>query len=278
MLAGLWLAGQAFPAPAKEWVKLENCTLVPNESNDGDSFHVRANDTEYLIRLYLVDAPEIEGMGASRLVEQAGYFGVSVPEVIEVGRRAKQLVDEKLAQPFTVYTHMAGGLGRSRMQRFLGFVQTKDGDLGELLVFNGLARIHGTRGAPPGVASSAEEIAKLQGLEQQAKAAGRGGWNVKATAKFEKLPAAAIAPASKEAPKMAHKIPATLESKAETHDGGKLDVNTATQEQLEKLPGVGSAMSARIMAGRPFKSADELQKVKGIGSGKRYQELRPFFQ
>src|ERR1700760_1721995 len=117
-LLALWpLSAGAAPA-AKEWVTMENCVLVPNESNDGDSFHVKANETEYLIRLYLVDAPEIESVGAGRLVEQANYFGVSVPQVIEIGRRAKQLVDQELAQPFSVVTHMAGGLGRSKIQRF----------------------------------------------------------------------------------------------------------------------------------------------------------------
>ena len=27
----------------KEWITLDNCKLVPNKSNDGDSFHVQAN-------------------------------------------------------------------------------------------------------------------------------------------------------------------------------------------------------------------------------------------
>src|ERR1700759_5063644 len=95
--------------PGKEWVTMDNCVLVPNDANDGDSFHIRANETEYLIRLYLVDAPEIESVAASRLVERADYFGVTVPEVIEIGRRAKQLVDQELSQPFKVATHMASG-------------------------------------------------------------------------------------------------------------------------------------------------------------------------
>lgn len=276
-------SASASSSSSKDWVKLENCRIIPNESNDGDSFHVRCNDTEYLFRLYLVDAPEIEGaLTASRLIEQAAYFGISVPEVIEVGRKAKQLVDQKLSEPFSAYTHMAGGLGRSRIPRFLAFIQTKDGDLGELLVFNGLARIHGTRGAPPGVASSADEIAKLQELEEKAKAARRGGWNVSgmASQKFEALPAATMAPVSKQPPKTTDKIAAAPVSKPDTKggDGSKLDINTATQEQLEKLPGVGPGLSARIIAARPFKSADDLQKVKGVGTGKRYEELRPFFQ
>src|SRR6266536_4260942 len=81
----------------KDWVKLERCELIPNPANDGDSFHVRANDKEYIFRLYLVDAPETDAVNPSRLVEQAKHFGITVPQVIEVGERAKTFVGEKLA-------------------------------------------------------------------------------------------------------------------------------------------------------------------------------------
>src|SRR5262245_53188992 len=41
----------------------------------------------------------------------------------------------------------------------------------------------------------------------------------------------------------------------------KLDVNTATAEELEKLPGITPAISKRILAGRPFRTIDELKFV-----------------
>ena len=41
----------------------------------------------------------------------------------------------------------------------------------------------------------------------------------------------------------------------------KLDLNTAPLEQLQKLPGLNEATAKQIIAGRPFKSVDELQKV-----------------
>jgi Helix-hairpin-helix motif len=41
----------------------------------------------------------------------------------------------------------------------------------------------------------------------------------------------------------------------------KLDLNTASLEQLQKLPGLNQATAKQIIAGRPFKSVDELQKV-----------------
>src|SRR5204863_8042432 len=57
----------------------------------------------------------------------------------------------------------------------------------------------------------------------------------------------------------------------------KLDVNTASQTELENVPGIGPSIAERIIAARPFKSADDLQRVKGIGAGKRYEKIRPFF-
>jgi len=84
---------------AKEWITLENCQLVPNRANDGDSFHIRVKDSEYLVRLYFVDAPETGGVGSpERLIQQAEYFGLSVPKVIEIGQNAKSFVQTKLAE------------------------------------------------------------------------------------------------------------------------------------------------------------------------------------
>ncbi len=148
----------------KDWVKLEHCHLVPDPANDGDSFHVRANEKEYIFRLYLVDAPETEAADPARLIEQAKHFGISVPQVIEVGEAAKLFVQEKLAEPFTVITRMANAMGRSKIERFYAFVQTKDGDLGEQLVANGLARVHGRSAKPPGITGSATESQKLKNL------------------------------------------------------------------------------------------------------------------
>lgn len=46
---------------------------------------------------------------------------------------------------------------------------------------------------------------------------------------------------------------------------GRLDLNTATSEQIEALPGVGPALSARILAGRPYRTLADLDAVKGVG-------------
>ena len=47
---------------------------------------------------------------------------------------------------------------------------------------------------------------------------------------------------------------------------GKLNLNTATEAQLESLPKVGPALAARIIAGRPYRSLADLDAVKGVGA------------
>jgi competence ComEA-like helix-hairpin-helix protein len=48
-----------------------------------------------------------------------------------------------------------------------------------------------------------------------------------------------------------------------------VDPNTATQTELEALPGVGPALAARIIAARArgprFRQAEDLERVRGIG-------------
>jgi competence protein ComEA len=53
-------------------------------------------------------------------------------------------------------------------------------------------------------------------------------------------------------------------------------VNAATESELDHLPGIGAVLAARIIAARPFKSADDLRHVKGIGE-KTYEKIRPHF-
>jgi DNA uptake protein ComE-like DNA-binding protein len=57
--------------------------------------------------------------------------------------------------------------------------------------------------------------------------------------------------------------------------GRPIDLNTASEKQLETLPGVGPAIARRIVEGRPYRTVDELLRVKGIGE-KRLEEVRPY--
>jgi len=57
-----------------------------------------------------------------------------------------------------------------------------------------------------------------------------------------------------------------------------LNLNTATQADLEKLPGVGPAMAKQILDYRQknngFKKVEELMNIKGIGE-KSFLKLKP---
>jgi endonuclease YncB( thermonuclease family) len=296
-VAVLWTAAVNVPARggSKEWIVLKDCRLIPNPANDGDSFHVSVGEKEYLFRLYFVDAPETDELTPGRLVQQAKYFAITVPQAIEVGRRAKEFVDEKLATPFTIFTHMSDAMGQSRLERFYAFVQTKDGDLGEQLVRNGLARIYGFKATPPGLKSSRFELDKLQQLENEARQEKIGAWGVnvgrmnvhpQAPTDFSSFvpeetsrsrPTRANSPAVVSPTPRSSPVEPNKSHAKEKIPLGKIDVNTATEKELRSVPGIGVVMAARIISARPFRSADDLKKVNGIGE-KNYAKIRPYFQ
>jgi len=281
---------------------LKDCRLIPNPANDGDSFHVSAGEKEYLFRLYLVDTPETDEMTPRRLIEQAKYFSITVPQAIEVGRAAKDFTQQKLSQPFTVLTHMSDAMGQSRLQRFYAFIETKEGDLGEQLVRNGLARSYGFKATPPGLTSSGIEVVKLQQLEDEAKREKIGGWGVNAGRlnAHAQMPSSfssffpeqnttsrsasantsvVLSPSPQRVVSSARggRVEANKSHAKENTPLGKIDINTATEKELTTVPGIGHVMAARIIAARPFRSADDLKRVSGIGD-KKYAQLRPYFQ
>jgi competence protein ComEA len=70
--------------------------------------------------------------------------------------------------------------------------------------------------------------------------------------------------------------PATPPGSPGTSPSAPLDLNTATLEQLDTLPGVGEVTANRIVAYRsahPFTTVDELLEVPGIGQ-RRFDQLK----
>ena len=70
--------------------------------------------------------------------------------------------------------------------------------------------------------------------------------------------------------------PAFAAKKADTQKSiaGLVDINNATQKELEGIKGVGAATAKKIIAGRPYKSVDELSKA-GL-SAKAVDSIKPF--
>jgi beta-lactamase superfamily II metal-dependent hydrolase len=52
-----------------------------------------------------------------------------------------------------------------------------------------------------------------------------------------------------------------------------VDLNTASAAQLELLPGIGPRLAERIIEGRPYRTVEDLRRIKGIGEH-RFAEIR----
>lgn len=66
-----------------------------------------------------------------------------------------------------------------------------------------------------------------------------------------------------------------------TSDILQIDINRASQQELERLPGIGAGLASRIIEHRAqhgrFRRVEHLIVVRGI-SEQRFQQIRPFIK
>ena len=91
------------------------------------------------------------------------------------------------------------------------------------------------------------------------------------------LVAGAVAAVTAAAAWLLRDIRPVTATRASTPRQGSLvvNVNNATQEQLETVPGIGPALASLISAGRPYQRVDDLLRVSGIGE-RNLESMRPF--
>jgi competence protein ComEA len=244
--------------PEGRWEVLDRCRLSTNAPTDGDSFRILHRGREYGVRLYFVDCPETDLSFGERIQDQAAYFGVEPPEITRAGQVAAQFTAEKLSgHEFTVQTRWQNALGRGQVARFYCEVLVDGRNLAEELVANGLARVHGVKAVRADGTRAANVISQLKNRELTAREQRLGLWDDR---KFPRAAASGTPPA-----KAADKAAPTK---------APVDLNRATYEELQTLPGVGPKLAERIISRRPFGKVDELEAVPGIGP-KTVERLRP---
>jgi len=237
----------------------ENVVWVDHPSNDGDSFYVRYDDEQHLLRLYYVDTPETSTASetdARRVRDQTRYFGLlHHRDTVHFGAAAADFTRDQLSRPFTVYTARATAPGRSVSPRIYTFVETADGeDLASLLVTKGLARAFGVRRALPDGRTAADGASWFSDLESAAMLERTGIW---ASSDADRL-IAARAESRKELAEL-RAIHTSVRFPAEP-----IDINVADLRALEMLPGIGPVTARNILESRPFDGPDDLLRVPRI--------------
>ena len=275
LLSALILAGCiALPLSAAELVSIENVALVEADLNDGDSFKVNAGGRELHLRLYYVDCPETTYNSKAeleRIREQQYHFGLEDPhDVVRYGELAAEYVKQVLSQPFTIHTSYAQAPGRSALVRFYAFVETHEGnDLGHLLIEQGLARIHGKTRPGPDRTPSHAVLEELQDLRTIALLNRAGIW--------QSTQPGILAEMRKHQREEAEELKEFRQkvARVRTRDDQPLNLNNATKEELEQIPGIGPVTAIKITDGRPYESVDDLLKIPGIGP-KTVESIAPY--
>jgi len=243
---------------------------------DGDSFLVQLSDgREFVFRLYYVDCPESDGSQRTsfeRIQEQSAFFGIPNPLTTKrAGIEAGEKTREWLAEPFTVHTSFAKAPSGQGGQRYYAFIELEDGTLlGEKLITEGWARVHGTQRRTPDGTYFKDHAALLEDLQLVAAVNRNGVWTY---SDFSQL--AELREGLREEGREFAQFQAGGSGAARPDPGEPLDLNTASLAEIKLLPGIGATLADRILVARPFTSIDDLSSVNGIGPA-TLERIRPF--
>ncbi len=244
------------------WEILTGCRLVNTSLNDGDSFSVKHGDEQYIFRLYFVDTPETSESSIDRVREQARYFSISEQAVTNAGKLAAKFTKQFLRSEFTVITKWEDARGDSRHKRYFALIQKEDKFLSTELMRTGMARLYGkpTEDRWPGGVTSRTFLGRLKNNERTAQREEHGIWALAAgSMQMSGLEALSAATVSSELGEIA-----TGSSAVPLKD--RININTATSEQLQTLPGIGPALAARMIGVRPIESLESLVEIPGISA------------
>ena len=279
---------------------------------DGDSFYVECGGKNYQFRLYFVDCPETDNRFPDRIRDQSQHFGITPDQSIKVGFKAKEFTKRMLHRPFTVLTRWYNARGASSQERFYAVVLCDGKNLAEELVAAGFARPFGMRANFPDGPRSKDFIANLKRLEGRAMRSRVGAWSkselddqfvstdltpeqpypkpesdpplTTPSDPFDQIASQTESYLESFASQSQQPTPQTESAKlASTHHSiaqktdSLVNINTASQTELEQLPGIGPALAERIVSSRPFAKTDDIRKVKGIGD-KTFNLLAPLIR
>ncbi len=177
-----WLV-HLLPAKAHitDWQRLSSSRRVESTHNDGDSIAVRVGSDVTVFRLYFVDTLETNPRSEARLTEQARLFGIP-PTRLDAARsiaaRAAQRTRQLTARPFTVHTKWQRVDPEGGNPSIRAFIETDEGDLGQILVSEGLALIKSGSALSdhPDGRSIAQQLIDLRQRERSARQSKLGAW------------------------------------------------------------------------------------------------------